>query len=144
LHKSIKHLAVHYTRHSATCPCWNTFFQSSNTLKQRTRPTDPRLPITIQALVNLKPVWLSPSPHLVKFMLWAVSYTGFFGFLRAGEFTIPSRDGSRNIEGRGDQSAQAGLNPFMSGYALSKAVYNRYIRLTFGHYQAEGAVWCKM
>jgi hypothetical protein len=50
-------------------------------------PTHPRLPITPEILTAI-------AAHLPKdgegLMLWAACLTGFFGFLRTAEFTVPS------------------------------------------------------
>ena len=51
----------------------------------------PRLPITPPPpiLKNLRS-WFRKENHQNAVMLWAAATTGFFGFLRAGKFTVPS------------------------------------------------------
>ena len=49
-----------------------------------------RLPITPELLVKLKRVWEQDAQNIDKVMLWGAALLCFFGFLRAGEITVPS------------------------------------------------------
>ena len=57
----------------------------------KNKPPHVRLPITIEVMAKIKEVLQKVPTNEVNILFWAVCALAFFGFLRCGEFTVPSQ-----------------------------------------------------
>ena len=70
-----------------------------------------RLPITLSVLLQLHSVWSKPPVSYNSTMLWAACCLGFFGFLRAGEFTCSESAASDHHLSPSDIAVDSHQNP---------------------------------
>ena len=57
----------------------------------KNKPPHVRLPITIEVMAKIKEVLQKDPTNEVNILFWAACALAFFGFLRCGEFTVPSQ-----------------------------------------------------
>ena len=79
----------------------------------------PRLPITPDILRRIQTVWQRRFAERDTIMLWASFCIGFFGFLRAGEFTVP-----------GDRTFDPGVHLCVRDIALDSHTSPTLVRVT--------------
>ena len=70
-----------------------------------------RLPITMPLLLALHKVWSNPPVSYDHVILWGACCVGFFGFLRAGEFTCAPSDITDPPLSSGDVSVDSRADP---------------------------------
>ena len=86
--------------------------------------TRPRLPITAAILRRLQHL-LNPLNYSDS-LFWAACCTGFFGFLRCGEFTTTSSSYDPNTHlSLADVKVDSTINPTCSGAVTNKVLKNR-------------------
>lgn len=86
-----------------------------------------RLPVTPSILAKIKEV-LDRSPGFESTMLWAACCTGFFGFLRCGEFLLPDStpfDGSAHMA-VADVAVDSHQNPTIVAIRIKQSKTDQY------------------
>ena len=102
----------------------------------------PRLPISPDILRKLRGVWLSQTAHKDGLMRWAACLFGFFGFLRAGEFTVPSEQGYDPTchLSKADISIDSYVDPTFMSVLIKKSKtdpFRQGVKLFIGHNRSD-------
>ena len=104
----------------------------------------PPMPITPQILAKLQQQWvLSPQYH-DGIMLWVAPCLRFFGFLRMGEFTVPStgaydKETHLNLD---DLAIDSHSNPSLIRVRIKQSKTNPFCKGTDIYIVATGATIC--
>ena len=85
-----------------------------------------RLPVTMDILRHLHRVWSKPPITHDKTMLWAACCLGFFGFLRAGEFTYTQNSLDGYCLSAADISINSRSNPQLLTVHLKQSKTDPY------------------
>ena len=106
-------------------------------------PRQPRMPITPVILRILKQQWSTEVPNNQDYiMLWAACCMGFFGFMRAGEFTITHTNGFDPAAslGVGDIAVDSHHNPSSIQVSLKQSKtdpFRKGVSIYLGRTQAD-------
>ena len=113
---------------------------------QRGRPTSQRrtrLPITPELLIGIFQRWSAEPVTFDRVMLWAAFCLGFFGFMRAGEFTCPSLHSfSPDMLTPGDVAVDSHVSPSYITVHLKRSKNDPLGAGTTIHLGATGASLC--